>query len=223
MTFYIILSLGFILFIGLYEVNRLHSQSLTEIGFTNEYRSKFIQLHNKYFDSYDSWSRVGNVDNELYVWLTLNSNKIQSNLGNFGVLDYTSAYRTYKVTNYPVIINTIPKFRDGTVKHYDSNSLDDCLLRYIGFLHEYEKITSNYLKNPLIWFREGIKKILSAPLLILNSLGLFSQRAVSTITNSLIFKVFAGIAALVTFMSALVTIIVGYDQTKEFILKYFSN
>ena len=147
----------------------------------------------------------------------MNVSKIQSNLGTFGVMDYIAPFQTYRVSNYQIVINTIPKFRDGTVKDFDVNSVDDCLLRYIGYLEEYSQDTQKNLRNPIVWFREGFREVLSIPIFILNWFGIISNRTVNSIKDSLIYKVIAGLIALVTLVSGLVTIVVGYDQTLEFI------
>jgi len=73
------------------------------------------------------------------------------------------------------------------------------------------------LKNPLIWFREGFREILSVPIFILSWFGIISNRTLNSIKNSLIYKVISGFIALVTLISGIVTIVVGYDQTIEFI------
>jgi hypothetical protein len=51
----------------------------------------------------------------------------------------------------------------------------------------------------------------------LNWCGIISNRIVNSIKDSLIFKVISGLIALVTLVSGLVTIVVGYDQTVKFI------
>jgi len=45
----------------------------------------------------------------------------------------------------------------------------------------------------------------------------------NSIKDSLIYKVISGLIALVTLVSGIVTIIVGYDQTLKFINKILGN
>ena len=206
-----------IFIIGFIQVNNRHNRVVKKIEFADEYRYKFVEFSNKYFESYDRWSRSGNFDGEKYVWLTMNVSRIQNNLGTFGIMDYIAPFQTYKVSNYQIVINTIPKFRDGSIQDFDVNSVDDSLLRYIGYLNEYQKDTLRNLKNPLIWFREGFREILSVPIFILSWFGIISNRTLNSIKNSLIYKVISGLIALVTLISGIVTIVVGYDQTIEFI------
>lgn len=220
-TFIIILIIFAVFIVGYFILRGRYSWTVKKNEYANEYRNKFIEFSNKYFNTYDRYSRSGEIDNSLYVWLTMNSNKIQTDMGLFGVVDYLAAFRTHKVTNYRVILNTIPKYRDGDIKEQDVNLLDNCLLRYLGFIQEMESIALNNLKNPLIWFREGIRTMISVPLLIFNSFGILSNQTVEKITGNLIFNIFSGIIALVTLISGLITIIVGYEQTMTFIREHF--
>lgn len=216
-TVFIITGILIILVTGFIKVYKSHSRVIKKIDFAGEYRNKFIELANKYFENYDRYSRKGNLDNKLYIWLTMNVNKIQSNIGSIGLTSYKPAYQNYIINNYQIIINTIPKFIQGQIDNLDIGPVDDCLLRYIGQLEEYQKDTEKNIKNPIVWFREGFKEIISIPLFILNSFGIFSHRTVDYIKDSFIFKIITGFLGLITLASGLVTIIVGYDHTVKFI------
>lgn len=218
-TAIIITGIILVLLIGFIDVFKRHFRVTEQIDFAGEYRNKFIELTNKFFQNYDRFSHSGNLDNELYVWLTMNVNKIQSNIGSFGVMSYKPAFQNYMINNYQIIINTLPKFREGQVEHFDAGSVDDCLLRYIGHLEECRKDTVKNLRNPIIWFREGFKEIISIPIFILSWFGIFSRRTVDSIKESVLFKIIAGLIALVTLASGLVTIFVGFDQTVEFLTR----
>jgi hypothetical protein len=115
-TTLIILGILTVFIIGFVQVYNRHSRVVKKIDFAGEYRNKFVDFANKYFQTYDRYSRSGDFDGELYVWLTMNVSKIQSNLGTFGVMDYIAPFQTYRVSNYQIVINTIPKFRDGSGK-----------------------------------------------------------------------------------------------------------
>jgi hypothetical protein len=212
-----------ILVVGFLQVFNNQKRLVKKLNFSDEYRNKFAEFSNKYFKDYDRWSQSGEFDGELYVWLTMNVNKMQEYLGTFGVVEYLAPFQTYKVSNYQVVINTLPLFRDGKVKSFDVNSVDDCLLRYIGFLDNIQNENFKNIKNPVIWFREGIREILSIPIFLLSWFGIISNRAVDSIKNSLLFKLVAGLISLVTFISGLVTIIVGKDLTLEFIQNLLKN
>lgn len=209
--------------VGFFQVYNLHSRVVKKMGFVSEYRAKFNKFTERYFETYDRWNRSGNLDGELYIWLTMNVNKIQKYLGSQGVMEYIAPFQTYKISNYQIITNTIPKFRDNSVTDFDVNSVDDCLLRYIGYLEGIINQNMENLKNPIIWFREGFREILSIPIFILNWFGIISSRNVSSIKDSFIFIVIAGLISLITLISSIVTIIVGKDQTIEFIYRFLGT
>lgn len=220
-TTLVILSILAVFVIGFVWVYKRHLHVVKKLDFAGEYRDQFIDFANKYLENFDSWSRSGTYSGEQYAWLTMNVSKIQSDLGRFGVLDFIAPFQTYRVPNYQIVINTIPKFRDGSIKDVDIYSVDDCLLRYIGHLQGDRKDTHQSLKNPIVWFREGFREILSVPIFILSSFEVISKRTVILIKDSLVYKGISGFIALVTLVSGIVTIIVGYDQAKEFVLKLF--
>ena len=213
----IILGILTVFIIGFVQVYNRNLRVVKKIDFAGEYRNKFIEFSNKYFETYDRWSSAGDFDGQLYIWLTRNVSRIQGNLGSFGIMDYIAPFQTYRVSNYQIIINTLSKFRAGQVQNFDAGLVDDCLLRYIGYLEDYNKETAKDVKNPIVSFREGFKVIISIPLFIISSFGIFSRRTVDNIMDSFIFKIFAGFTALVTLVSGLITIVVGYNQTVKFI------
>lgn len=149
----------------------------------------------------------------------MNVTKIQNAVGNFGVMTFKPAFANYMINNYQIIVNSLPKFRDGSIDNYEVNSVDDCLLRYIGNLEDYRTDAIKNLKNPIIWFREGFKELISLPLFIFYWFGIFSKRTLRFIMNSFIYKMIVGLFAFVAFVSGLVTIIVGYEQSMEIIRK----
>jgi len=62
----------------------------------------------------------------------MDSNKIQYMMRHYGVVGYTPPFGKYRDTQYHVIINTLPKFRDNSLTRDDIHLVDDCLLRYLG-------------------------------------------------------------------------------------------
>jgi len=217
----IISSIVLIFTLGFAQVYNNHKGVAKKINFSIEYRNKFIEFSSKYFKTQDQWSETGDVDSDLYIWLTMNVSRIQNYTGSFGVMSYKPAFQNYMINKYQIIINTIPKFREGQVAKVDAGSVDDCLLRYIGYLEENQKSIQRELRNPIIWFREGIRQILSVPVFFLNWFGIISSRTLNSVKDSLIFKVVSGLIAFVTLVSGVVTIIVGYEDTLKFILKIF--
>lgn len=222
-TWIIILSLLLILVIGFIVLISRYVKNSKRLYFAYEYRDKFVQLANSYSSSYDRFDRRGALDPDLYTWLMKNVNQIQFDLGSLGRVHYIAPFRIYEVSNYQVIINTIPKFRTGKLDDFDVNTADDCLLRYSGMLEKIIERNWKDIKNPIIWFREGFQQILSLPFYIFNWFGILSDTAVGKITTNPIFTIFSGIGGLVAFISGVVTIIQGKEQTMTFIKNLFGK
>lgn len=222
-TSFIILGILAVFIIGFVKVYNRHSRVIKNINFASEYRKKFVTFSKKYFKIYERRSRSSNFDYELYEWLTMNVIKIQNNIGFLGVITYQPPFTNYMIDNYKIIVNTLPKFRNGQVGRSDADMVDDCLLRYLGHLEEDLKETQKDLRNPIVWFREGFREIMSIPIFILSWFGIISNQTVNSINNSSIYKVISGLIALVTLVSSVVTIIVGYDQTIEFVNRLFGK
>jgi hypothetical protein len=117
----------------------------------------------------------------------------------------------------------LPKFRDRTIVQFEIHSVDDCLLRYIGNLEDIIKAIRKKLHNPIIIFQEGIQIIISFPLYLLSWFGIIPEKIIAKTKDNLFYKILAGIAGFVTFLSGLVTIILGKDQMIEFIKGLFGK
>ncbi|MDO3643844.1 hypothetical protein [Mucilaginibacter sp. L3T2-6] len=212
MKLLIVLILFLILAIGAYIVNKRLVRYKRMLAFAIEYQNKFILLANNYCSSYDRWDSHGQVNQEIYIWLTKNVNQIQSDLGYQGMMTYVGPWQRYRVDNYQILINTLPKFRNNQIADFDIHASDDALLRHIGVTEDSITFLKKDLRNPIIWFREGFKQLLGFPVYLLNWFGILSDSATHKVIRNVIFKFIAGIGALVTFVSGLVTIIQGKEQ-----------
>lgn len=70
-----------------------------ELAFAAEFRRSFIAYANSH-----------GADRKAYHWMTLNSTKMQAQMGFHGIL---SAFRDppYTYSNYPVVLNLLPRIR----------------------------------------------------------------------------------------------------------------
>jgi hypothetical protein len=213
MTILIIVSFVLTLVLGLVTILRRSKRLIDKHEFAFEYRDKFVGLANRYFSTYEKYVQNGTVDRELYIWLTKNVNQIQSDLGHTGTMHYVGAFQRFQIPNYQVVINTLPKFRDGSVESFDVTSTEDCLIRYIGDLEIDIKALKKQIKNPVTWFKEGFQVIISIPLYMLNWFGILGDRTFYRVMGSVIYKFITGVCGLVAFLSGVVTIIQGKDAT----------
>lgn len=222
-TLFIILILTSILILGFLSLFRRFNRIVDEIDFATEYRNKFIEFVEHYFENYDRFARRGEIKNDLYVWLTKNVNKIQEQIGQVGTMHYLAPFRQYQISNYQIIINSIPKFRDGNIKDFDVNSVDDCLLRYLGQMENYENKLRKEVRNPFIWFKQGFREVLSYPFQILKFFDILSNGFIYKMKENIFYKLITGVIALITLLSCIVTIIVGWDQSIQWIEKILNK
>jgi len=197
-----------------------------KLKFADLYRERFIAYCNSY-----------GRDHEAYTWLILKSNRMQNEMGEYGVFSVFSppgGHIRYK--NYPIITNMIPELRSfidqnersfgaifaPTIDSY-ANIIDEALLRYIGVLGDRELDSIQTLRNPLLWLRTGVEQILSAPFIILAWVGLIGSSAIWRLQGSYLFKMIAGITTIIGLVSALITIILGWDQTVDLTRSIFEN
>ncbi len=217
MKIYFILCLLLIFLLGFTILFIRTKKNAKKYNFALEFRERFIKLANHYGKSYDSFSRKGNVNHEEYYWLTKNVNKMQGNLGTTGIMDYLAPFQAYQIPRYEILINTIPKFKQKTIEDFDINVSDDALIRHLGILEESIESNRSDLKNPFRWFQTGFHEILSLPLMILNWFGIIGNNTLYKIMANNIYKFITGLVGLITFISAIVTIIQGKEAVIKFV------
>lgn len=212
-----------VLSIGFWTIFKRLADYSQKLHFAFEYRNKFMEFSDLFHSTYEKNWTQGTFDNEKYIWLTKNVSKIQSDLGHIGRMDYIGPFQRVHYRNYEIVINTLPKFRDGNIQAFDVNSTDDCLIRYVGLMEDLIVKIKKKIRNPIIWFKEGFQEIISLPIYILNWFGLLTDSTVSKVTTNLIYKIVIGIGGLIAFLSAVVTIIQGKEDTIKFIQKIINH
>lgn len=203
----IIIVLAAIFGIGFWRIARRVRQIDEERTFAAEFHQHLVKYVNSTGQAQDS-----------YFWLTKQSTKMQSQLGSLGYITYRPPFANYVINNFQIIVNLLPELRkslDGTLSGYNTSEyammLQDCLLRQDGILERRREQSEVLLKNPLIWFREGVQFILSTPLYLAFTMGVIGSSMVVSIAHSVLFKFISGIVALIGFLSAIITIILGWE------------
>jgi hypothetical protein len=175
-------------------------------AFVDEYFDKFNQFANTYY-------MERRINQELYSWLTYKVTRIQSELGDYGVLAaYRPAFANYMLQDYPIIINTLPGMVRGTAYQSDVGTCIESLMRYMGAMDEGLDDFARQLRNPFIWLREGVRFITLLPILILHWSGLVGPSFVRRISNSALIKIISGSIVIVGLISSIVTIVLGWEQ-----------
>ena len=186
------------------------------LDFTFDYRDKFIGLCNSIFDD-------RSFQQDVYHQLTIDVKAMQKELGHDGILaQYTDNLKGFSVQNYELLINFLPELRMA-LNHIDNSILrgrynqaistcDDMFLRHIGSLNETEKDIKKHLFNPITCFADGIKLVISMPIFTLKWLGIVSDEGTLRIQSSFLFKIINLLVAFIGFFSAIVTIVIGWDD-----------
>lgn len=217
-------SILLLLVVGLLTLRKRLTGIYDKQNFAEEFRNRFIGYCNSRGE-----------DREAYTWLTLNSPRMQREMGSYGTYEaFQPPAANYMIKNYQIITNMIPEIRRyinlnnesmgtmfaSTIDSYIKN-VDEALLRYIGVLTEREEQEKTKVLNPLIWLRTGVEQILSTPLLIFMWFGLVGVSAVYRLQNSIVFKFLALITAIIGLLSGAMTIILGWEQFSEIISNKF--
>lgn len=181
-----------------------------DYNFTNEYYKKFNNLFSEVFKN-------KSYKIEEFNWLMANSDKMQYILGDIGIISYTEYNMYYK--NIPILLNTMNKIFDYVNDSYISQNefkmvswCQNIFMRKIGILNEYIENTPKKLLNPFFDLSIGIKYILSIPINILYSIGIISYSGKNKIEQNILFKITSGIISLLTILSTIMAIVVGWED-----------
>ncbi len=194
------------------------------IDTTYSYRNQFIDFVNALINN-------RNFNDEAYIWLTENINEMQAELETDGIIAYMyDPLRGVKRRNYQILINYLPKLRNflSETSRLSSNIMtenylkeagfcDDAFIRHVGTLHSLEKSMHKQLINPLSSFSYGIENFLFIPVSALTAFGLLPTRWGKMFKHSKILKLLVGIVELVTLISSVVNVVLGWDEFSQII------
>lgn len=215
-----IIIIGFIS--KLIELNKILKRSDS----INSFRNRLIELLNELNDK-------NVLDQNLYYDLTMEVNSIQRELGADGIVHVQDNLRGYSVSNYQFLINFLPEIRN--IQYERNNSImmnrfdksakicDDMLIRHLGTLKESENTIRERLFNPFSCFADGIKTVISLPILILNWFGLISDEGTQRARKSWLLRVLNFIFVLLGAISAVITIVLGWNSFLELIQRAINS
>lgn len=189
--------------------------------FTAEYRSKFSEYTNELFSQEKFNSR-------LYHELTLKVIEMQSELGNDGVFAYVQdRLKGVQVRDYQLLINFLPETRN--IPNESNNSIlrkrhtqgildcDDMFVRHLGNLELAEKTLRRSLLNPFRNFAEGVKSILSFPLMLFMWFGFISIENSRKIKRSGLLNFINIVVTAIGFISGIMAIVLGWNAFGQLI------
>jgi hypothetical protein len=213
--FYPLLTVITLCVIGVLKVVVSFRNTVKEQEFAIEFLNKYREFLKKLFQY--------NVDGELYQWLKLNGLKMQKRINVRGIsCGYKPAGANYIFKDYQLILNGISnllteyrQFGDScfgkNMMRDEATMIDDLLLTYIGELESEYDYGLSEVKNPLIWFREGVRTIVVMPISFLYWSGLIHYRTYSILANNFLVKLITFFIAFIGLIGSIVTIVTGYE------------
>lgn len=208
MLYFILMVVGLVITGFIANVINIRTCS-NNYNFLVEYRDKF----SKFISDLLNKNKYNNKD---YEWLMSNSDKVQIILGDAGIISYKDISGYYP--NYQIVINFMNEvmslFSKGLIGT-ESEKITWChnaFLRKMGIYDEYIKKEIKRTFNPLYDLTSGIKVILGIPLDILYSIGLISSKNLTKIKDNVLFKILGGIISLLTFLSTIMSIVLGWND-----------
>lgn len=200
------------------------------------YKKRDIDKRYNFVKEYlDTTRIVGNLIsddkpiNEQYTWLQYHVIKIQKELGPYGIISaYKPAYADYYHRNYEIMLNGIREIKDLYVKQSSKRqiidlimTIDDILLMYLGHLNTDISALGKKMLNPFILLREGLVVLITLPLRILYWSELINYASVEKLERSVIFKILSFVIYIITVLSSVLTLIIGYEDLMEIIKNIF--
>jgi len=195
------------------------------IGFVSEFfrvrrEAKHLNLVGEFLEKFINWVNGKGKDYQLYNWLIAKSDSVQTIIGRFGLIHFRAPFNIYSVKNYPVILNGLPEIRKqfhemfpvGNALSFYIDAVDGCLRRYLGSQEELTKHDIRNLINPVRLFCGGVAWILELPINFLTDCKVISSSRSLRIVNGKLFAIFSGLATLVTIMTGIMAIVMGWDN-----------
>lgn len=210
-----------ILIIGIIKIIFDHRRIMNKINYSVEFTNKYREYCDGVFQE--------NINEELYQWLRLRCSKMQIMMGSYGIAKaYQPQFSNVIHRNHQIIINGLSEIRTRySIAQTTSSNLaygglndivrmiDDCIILYIGALEDLEQDKISEMRNPFIWFREGIRFVVLLPISFFHWSGLINYNTYSKISDNFFVKMFTMLVTLIGLISSIIGIIQGYDYLIE--------
>ena len=193
----------------------------------NREKRKFVVEFNEKLRQYIS---SNGKNHELYGWLIHRSNKMQLQMEASGIIVlYRPPYANYQYKNYPIILNMLPELhrtlRNDVLSRGDlpesyASTLLESTVRHIGIIDDQGEDLFAELKNPFIWFANGVNILLATPVRVLGWIGVIGETGVDLLTSNFLFKASAALVALIGLVSSIIGIVTGWNQFLQWLEKY---
>lgn len=195
------------------------------LDFTIDFQNNFVNMVNYFF-------RNGEFEPDSYGKVLNDLNGIQLELGADGIIsEMVDPLKGIKVRNYQIFMNIIHEMRAASgamnLKLFAGRLeqmigiCDDSLRRHIGSLTKTIDEQIKQLWNPFSCFGEGIRWLIGLPGQLFVWLGIIKPYKMKSFQENVIFKFLGSIITLISFLSSIVTILLGWEDTLELLNKLF--
>ncbi len=201
----------------IYDLNKRHE-------FVVEYHNKFVDLING--------KMSGSFNQINYTWLMKNVHKMHSELGAIGYVNYVDKLHGVQATNHALLLNFLAEVQQEddirnpiiAKRMMDSaKTCSDMFIRHDGDLSEWKEETKKKVCNPFSLFGEGVRYIVHLPINCFYWLDLISLETAVKIKTNMFLKMIEKIFMLLSLLSAVVTIVIGWNEFVVIIIGFFKN
>lgn len=179
--------------------------------------SEEVEFTANFLEKLKAYATSNGQDMQAYSELVFNQYKMQAILGPFGILSFREPYSGIIHQRYHLIPNHLLSLRDAFLNDngYQIQSYHDqlvqTLLGYMGYLNQVDEGIYKNLRNPLIWFREGVKSLLFMPFFVLHSLGLIPDAVSQSRLGNRILTLISSLVALIGLLSAIMQVTLTWE------------
>jgi uncharacterized membrane protein len=193
---------------------------IKDIDYLARYNESYVKyLNNHLIYDYSREERNKQAENELHVKLISQAPKAQRLLMDAGLVDYQPPFRGYRVSNYPILVNTVQYLRNPSALTEEFNMLNTILIMQIARYEEFHENIKANIFNPIILLREGVQFFTTLPISLLYWTGLIEYSTQYKLSNNIVVKFINFVLITFGFVSAIITIVLGWEPFKELLYK----
>lgn len=190
---------------------------IKNVDFLGQYTENYVKYCNSYLDK----GIRSEEENKLYIRLLSDAPKAQTLLMDAGYVDFKLAGTWSYINNYQILINTVQTLRNPpSFGREEFEMLYNILVMQVSRLNELGEKTKKETLNPIILLREGVQFFTTLPISLLYWTGLIKYSTQYKLSNNIVVKFLNFLIILIGFVSAIFTIVLGWEQFKGYLDKF---
>lgn len=182
-------------------------------AFLVDYRNRFVEYAN-------------HGDQEAYQFLNQHMSKAQHYMGTIGILDKLRLpFENVYHVNVPVLsmLSHIASYRDNHLSYNEyARMIDDTLTRAVGDHEDLIDRLEKKILNPFYCFYVGFNMIFSLPFIAISYMFTGENHIESNGALKIVMKIAATIVQLLGLISAIITIVIGWEEFVALLHKWFT-